>query len=376
MNFELTEEQRGLVDSTRALLTKLASVDRARGLLDGADGFDTELWGRGADLGWSALGIAESDGGLGQRPIDLALVAVELGYGLAATPFIPVVVSADAVSRSDVGDKDKVLQAISEGSMIAAWAYAEFGQPWGAMGVGMGTVARRHDGGYLLNGAKVSVQDADAAQLLLVDAVLDGAPARFLVPADSAGVRIDRQRTLDVTRSYCDVIFDDVAVDGAALCAAGERALQSLTASMRLHTVLLCAELVGIGQRLLAMTVDYVKERVQFGRPVGSFQAVKHKCADMRIWVQASTAAAYHAAMALDGDPVDADRAVSVAKAYVSDAAGRIAGEALQLHGGIGFTWEHDLHLFLRRARTDALLSGDTRFHRERLCHLLESAQA
>ncbi|WNG89245.1 acyl-CoA dehydrogenase family protein [Mycobacterium sp. ITM-2016-00317] len=185
MNFELTDEQRGLVDSTRALLAKLHSVDRARGLLDGTEGFDAQLWDRGADLGWPALGIAENDGGLGQRPVDLALVAVELGYGLAATPFIPVVVTADAVSRSDVGDKDKLLQAISEGSLIAAWAYAEFGRSWGA--ASMGTVAHRHDGGYLLRGSKVSVQDADAAHLLLVDAVLDGSPPDSSCPPTASG---------------------------------------------------------------------------------------------------------------------------------------------------------------------------------------------
>ncbi|MGV0602829.1 acyl-CoA dehydrogenase family protein, partial [Mycolicibacterium pulveris] len=123
----------------------------------------------------------------------------------------------------------------------------------------------------------------------------------------------------------------------------------------------------------LAMTVDYVKNRVQFGRPVGSFQAVKHKCADMRIRVQASTAATYYAAMALDSGRDDVDHAVSVAKAYVSDAVNEVAGEALQLHGGIGFTWEHDLHLYLRRARGNSLLSGDARHHREQLCRMLEA---
>lgn len=151
----------------------------------------------------------------------------------------------------------------------------------------------------MLDGSKVSVPDADSAQLLIVDAVLDGAPARFLVPTDSAGVRIDRQQTLDITRSYCDVTLADVAVDAAALLARGAAASRSLERTMQLGAVLTCAELVGIGQRLLEMTVTYVKEREQFGRPVGSFQAVKHKCADMRIWVQASTAATYFAALAL-----------------------------------------------------------------------------
>jgi len=197
-----------------------------------------------------------------------------------------------------------------------------------------------------------------------------------VVPTDATGVRISRQQTLDVTRSYCDVTFDEVAVGSDALCVAGPAAREALDATMRLHTVLLCAELVGIGARMLAMTVDYVKDRVQFGRPVGSFQAVKHQCADIRMWVQACTAATYHAAMALDGDAADAAHAVSVAKVYVSDAIGRIAGNALQLHGGIGFTWEHDLHLYIRRARANALLSGDSAHHRELLCRMAEARLA
>ncbi|MCV7220726.1 acyl-CoA dehydrogenase family protein [Mycolicibacterium elephantis] len=369
MDFELSDEQRGLVDSTRSLLASKSSVDRARALIDGPEGFDAEVWRLGSQLGWPALAIPEVDGGLGQLSIDLALVGIELGRGLAATPFIPTVVAADALSRAEGEPKSKVLQSISEGSLIATWAFAESGRPWTPDG--MQTRAERHGDGYRITGSKVSVQDADAAQLLLVDAVLDDAPARFLVPADAENLRIDRQQTLDVTRRYCDVTLEGVAVPPDGLVAAGDAAERSLARTQQLNTVLVCAELVGIGERLLAMTVDYVKNRVQFGRPVGSFQAVKHKCADMRIRVQASTAATYYAAMALDSRRDDIDHAVSVAKAYVSDAVNEVAGEALQLHGGIGFTWEHDLHLYLRRARVNSLLSGDARHHREQLCRML-----
>ena len=372
MNFELTDEQRGLVDSTRSLLGRRSSVSGARALIDSTDGFDAELWRHGVELGWPALAVAEANGGLGQQSIDLALVAVELGRGLASTPFIPTVVAADAISRSDGEKQSKLLQSISEGSLIVTWAFTEIGQPWST--VGIDTRAHASGEGYVLDGAKATVQDADAAQLLIVDATLGDAPARFLVPTDAPGVRIERAHTLDVTRSYCDVTLDRVAVDADALCASGEAADPAITRSMQLNTVLVCAELLGIGERMLAMTVDYVKEREQFGRPVGSFQAVKHKCADMRIWTQASAAATYYAAMALDSAHPDADHAVSVAKAYVSDAINRVAGNALQLHGGIGFTWEHDLHLYIRRARVNALLSGDARHHRERLCQSLEAS--
>ncbi|MGV0852398.1 acyl-CoA dehydrogenase family protein [Mycolicibacterium phlei] len=370
MDFELSDEQRGLVDATRSLLASRSSVQRARALINGRDGFDAELWRLGSQLGWPALAIPEADGGLGQQPIDLALVAVELGRGLAATPFVPTVVVADALTHFAHDSKAKLLQSISEGSLVASWAFAEAGQPWSPAGVR--TRAERDGDGYRLSGAKASVQDADGAEVLLVDAVLEDRPARFLVPADADGLRIARQQTLDVTRSYCDVTLSDVVVPSDAVLATGDEAQRSLGRTLRLNTVLVCAEMVGIGERLLAMTVDYVKDRVQFGRPVGSFQAVKHKCSDMRIRVQASTAATYYAAMTLER--ADAEHAVSVAKAYVSDAVSRVAGEALQLHGGIGFTWEHDLHLYLRRARVDALLSGDAREHRERLCRMAVTA--
>lgn len=371
MDFEPTDEQRGLVDSTRALLATKSPVSKVRELIDCGCGFDAELWRQGAELGWPALAIAESDGGLGQQAIDLALVATELGRGLACTPFIPIVVAADALGRTSYDQAPKLLRAIAEGSLIAGWAFAEFGQPWSLDGTK--TQARWQGDDYLLYGAKVSVQDADIAEILVVDAILDDSPARFTVPTGTPGVQIRRQRTLDVTRSYCDVTFEDVAVPASALAAFGDAAGHSIARTMQLNTVLTCAELVGIGQRLLTMTIDYVGDRIQFGRPVGQFQAVKHKCADMRIWVQASTAATYHAAMAFDSGHPSADRSVSTAKVYVSDAINRVAGHALQLHGGIGFTWEHDLHLYLRRARVDSMLCGDVSHHREMLCHLAET---
>ncbi len=374
MNFELTDEQRGLVDSTRALLTSRSATGNARTLIDGGTRVDAELWRRGTELGWPALAIAEENGGLGQLCVDLALVAVELGRSLAATPFIPTVVAAAALGHGTGERNSELVAAIAAGTVTATWAFAEYGQPWSVSGIG--TRARFDGTGYRISGSKVTVQDADTAGFMIVDALLDDEPARFVVPTDAAGVHINRQQTLDVTRSYCDVTFDEVAVGADAAFATGRSARDSLAATMRLHTVLLCAELVGIGERMLAMTVDYVKDRVQFGRPVGSFQAVKHQCADIRIWVQACTAATYYAAMALDSDQADAAHATSVAKVYVSDAIGRIAGNALQLHGGIGFTWEHDLHLYIRRARVNALLAGDSAHHRELLCRSVQARVA
>ncbi|MGE2719623.1 acyl-CoA dehydrogenase family protein [Mycolicibacterium celeriflavum] len=365
MNFDLTDEQKGLIDVTRELLERQSSVASARALIDGPTGYDEQLWRKGAGLGWPALAIPEEDGGLGQHVIELALVAVELGRGLASTPFLPTVMVADAVTRSTANGRVELLSALGSGAQTAAWAFAEVGRPWSVAGIQ--ATAARDGSGYVVTGAKASVQDADSAATLLVDAVLDGRPARFLIPADATGLKIERQHTLDVTRRYCDVVLDGVTLDATALLAEGAAAEESIARSGQLAMVLTCAELVGISERLLELTVAYVKERVQFGKPVGSFQAVKHKCADMRIWSQSCAAATYFAAMTLDSEHHDSAHATSVAKAYVSDAVNRLAGEALQLHGGIGFTWEHDLHLFLRRARVGAALYGDADHHREQL---------
>lgn len=365
MDFALTTEQRGLVDATRALVGRKASLEEARQRIGTTEDFDADLWQLGARLGWASLAIPEADGGLGQQVIDLTLVAIELGRSLATTPFIPTVVVGDAVARSDLKERQKILKSLDDGSAVAAWAFAEYKQPWSPRGIQ--TRAERRSGGYVLSGTKVNVQDAGSARWLLVDALLDQQPARFVVSTDSLGLRFAAQKTLDVTRAYYDVELDFVSVPNDALCCTGPDASAAIRRSSLISTILVCAELTGIGQQMLDMTVDYVSSRVQFGRPVGSFQAVKHKCANMRIWVQATTAATYYAAMAMDAATADYARAVSVAKAYASDAINRVAGEALQLHGGIGFTWEHDLHLYLRRARANSLLYGDSTHHRERL---------
>jgi alkylation response protein AidB-like acyl-CoA dehydrogenase len=369
MDFEFTEEQRALQESTRGLLAAKATVETTRRLLDNGDDFDIGLWRQGVELGWPALAVAEENGGLGQHLVELVIVGVEHGRFLLPSPFIPTVVVADALAVGRSG----MLSELMAGSASAAWAFGERGRPWVVDSLRLH--ARAADGGYVLTGEKAHVQDAGTARWLLVDAVLDGQPARFVVPAGTAGLSLHREQTLDVTRAFYDAAFDEVALPSDSLLSSGPEAACAVTRSGQLTAVLACAELVGIGERLLEMTVQYVKDRVQFGRAVGSFQAVKHKCATMRLWVQAATAATYYAAMAVDAQAHDHARAVSVAKAYTSDAICRVAGEALQLHGGIGFTWEHDLHLYIRRARTNALLYGDATHHREKLCCTIEHEQ-
>jgi alkylation response protein AidB-like acyl-CoA dehydrogenase len=374
MDFEFTEEQRALQESTRGLLAAKATVEITRGLVDDLNDFDPGLWRQGAELGWPALAVAEEYGGLGQHLVELVIVGVEHGRFLLPSPFIPTVVVADALAgvKTPAGRSD-ILSELMAGSASAAWAFGERGRPWSVNSLRLR--ARAAAGGYVLTGEKAHLQDAGFARWLLVDAVLDEHAARFLIAADTAGVSLQREQTLDVTRAFYDAAFDEVTLPSESLLSSGPEAACAIDRSTQLAIVLACAELVGIGERLLEMTVQYVKDRVQFGRPIGSFQAVKHKCATMRLWVQAATAATYYAAMAVDEQAHDHARAVSVAKAYASDAICRVAGEALQLHGGIGFTWEHDLHLYIRRARTNALLYGDATHHRELLCRTTEHKQ-
>jgi alkylation response protein AidB-like acyl-CoA dehydrogenase len=365
VDFELSDEQAMLRDASRELLHNRSSAPQVRALLDADVDVDPDLWRLGAELGWPGLALPEEHGGSGQGLIELAIVAEELGRALARGPFLSSAVVGSAVARGgSPALQAEVLPALAAGSASASWAFAEPGAPWTLDGI---TAAARADGDvFVLDGVKTAVRDAGSARWLLVTALLDGAPASFLV--DRAGLDVRRQRVLDLTRSFYEVRFDGVRVPAARRVGGDVQWLLDEAA------VLGCAEALGGIERMLEMTVEYTSVRVQFGRPIGSFQAVKHGAAALAIHAHASRAATYYAAMAADAGAPDASRAACVAASYVSGALGEVAGEALQLHGGIGFTWEHDLHLYLRRAKVDAVLHGDAPAHRTRLHHLLHPA--
>jgi alkylation response protein AidB-like acyl-CoA dehydrogenase len=231
-------------------------------------------------------------------------------------------------------------------------------------------VAGRYDGDELvLSGRASAVQSAAAADWLLVVAAVPPGPGRRLVLVERAAAAVAPRRTLDETRRWYDVVFDGVRVRATDVIATGDAEIQWLTDAA---AVLSAADSLGAGERLLEMTVGYVKVREQFDRPLGSFQSVKHKVADMLTTLKGARAATYYAAMALDADVADATVAASVAKAFTAEGVAALAGEALQTHGGIGFTWEHDLHLYLRRVKVNEMLYGAPAEHYERLAALLE----
>jgi alkylation response protein AidB-like acyl-CoA dehydrogenase len=367
VDFELNDEQAMLKDVTRSLLGNHCSIAAVRAGLDAHPDADTQLWALGAELGWPGLALPEEHGGSGQGLVELAIVAEELGRALARVPVLTSAVVGAAVAR---GGSERLqaatLPALADGTAWASWAFAEPSQPWSLDGVT--TTARADGDSHVLDGVKTAVAFADGARWLLVTARLDSTPTSFLVDRAAPGISVRRQAVLDLTRSFYEVRLDGVRVPSGRCLDGGAAATQRLLDDA---AVLGCAEALGTMDRMCELTVAYAGVRVQFGAPIGSFQAVKHGAADMAVQVLAARAAIYYAAMAADAGTVDAARAACVAASYVSAATGPVAGEALQLHGGIGFTWEHDLHLYLRRAKVDGVLHGDAALHRERLCRLL-----
>ncbi|BCZ21766.1 acyl-CoA dehydrogenase family protein [Mycobacterium senriense] len=375
MDFTVSDEQRMLLESSRKLLARESPINRVRELADDGHGYDERVWQLGAELGWAGLLIAEEYDGLGRDLVDVALIAEEHGRTVQPGPLIGNTLAAVAISQSGRDDlRSGILPLLASGRGVAAWAFAESRQPWDADGVC--TVATEHTDGFRLSGVKVAVQDADGAGWIVVTAQLGGRLAQFLVDRQAAGIVVRQQRTLDITRQLDEVVFDDAVVPASALLHAGEAAEAAVAHQNRCGAVLVSADNIGVGEAVLEMTVQYAKLRVQFGRPIGSFQAVKHKCATMRMWLQASKAATYYAAMAVAAEADDAQEAASVAKAYTSSAIAALTSEALQVHGGIGFTWEHDLHLYHRRAKANQVLFGDPYLHHERLAAALETATA
>jgi alkylation response protein AidB-like acyl-CoA dehydrogenase len=367
MDFELTDEQAMLQDASHDLLSDRAPIAVLRRQLDDDAEVDPALWRLAGELGWTGLLVSEEHGGSGQGLVELALVAEEIGRAVARGPFLRTSLVGLAVDR-DGGDalRTDVLPALAEGAVWATWAFAEPHRPWTVEG--LSTTARPDGSGVVLSGTKTAVQDADGARWLLVTAGEDGVPTNYLVERSAPGVTVRRQRTLDLTRTFAEVILDGVRVPATHRLGGGEEGVRRLLDDA---AVLHAADTLGTLQRMLELTVEYVRVRVQFGRPIGSFQAVKQACATMAMNVQGARAATYYAAMAGDAAADDAARAACAAAAYTSAIAGTVAGSALQLHGGIGFTWEHDLHLFLRRATTDAVLHGDATAHHRRLTDLI-----
>lgn len=355
VDFELTEEQAALREVSRGMLVANCPVQLVRSLAGAGKDVDDKLWRLAAELGWLDLAVPAEHDGAGQGLTELCLVAEEIGRAAAPGPFTDSALTAFALARWGRAD---LVPGLAAGQLKASWAHH-------------GAVSGHYDGGDLvLSGRATAVQAARAADWLLVTVGTAGAVGgKRLVLIERTRASLQARRTLDETRRWYDVVLDGVRVPAADVLAADAAGIGWLIDA---GTVLAAADALGTGERLLDMTAAYVKVREQFGRPLGSFQSVKHKLADMLTTLKGARAATYYAAMALDAGTADAALATSAAKAFTGAGIAALAGEALQTHGGIGFTWEHDLHLYLKRAKIDEMLFGSTAEHQERLVSLTE----
>jgi alkylation response protein AidB-like acyl-CoA dehydrogenase len=375
MEFAFSEEQEMLRRSARDFLAKECPPKVVRKLMAGADAYDPALWKKMAGLGWTALGIPEAYGGVGTF-LDLVVVLEETGRALLPGPFfatmglaVPALIEAGTEAQ-----KKKSLGAIAEGNARATLALTEPSGRWDAQGI---TLAATPSGsGWRLSGVKLFVPDAEAADYIVVAARTrsegeDGI-SLFLVDGRPKGVTITQLETLDMTRRWSEVRFDGVELSADALMGAPHKAWPALKRSLDWATAAICAEMIGGTQKVLETSTEYAKTRHQFGKPIGIYQAVSHKLADMLVLSESGKSATYYAAWTVDADAPDRALAASMAKAYVSDAYRKVAGDGIQVHGGIGFTWEHDMHLYFKRAKASEVTLGDATYHRELVAQSLD----
>lgn len=379
MDLELDEDQRLFQETTRRFLESEVPIPEVRRLAGDAAGFDRKWWAAAADLGWTSLLVSEANQGgslSGNGLADLAIAAEEFGRAVAPGPLLGcnlVAHALDTATAASGRSHEKDLLAILAGEKVAAWAFRDAGGGWHP---GSPTLTAEPDGdGFALSGRKVKVEFGAQADLILVTAATLAGPAQFLVPAGADGLRAEPLEALDLVRRYADVAFDGVRVPREAVVGEVGRAGPAIESLLRHLLVLQCAEMSGAADRVFAMTTEWAASRYSFGRPLNSYQALKHRFADMKTALEACHATTAAAAAAVGAGGLDAGRLASVAKAYVADRAAEIIQDCIQLHGGIGVTWEHDIHLYLRRVTTDRVLAGTPREHLRHLGDLTMSRE-
>jgi alkylation response protein AidB-like acyl-CoA dehydrogenase len=326
VNFGFTDDQQAIKATAREFLADRFRLERVREMAE-AGRYDDALWREMAELGWPGIFIGEEHGGQGLGTVELMILLEELGYALAPSPYLSNAIAGLLIRHAGSDEqRERWLPGIAAGTEL------------GAAGAS--------------HGGRALVPDAGAAAVVVA---VDGAEARLrAAPADAEALA-----SIDSTRPLFRVPSAD-----------GEELPGDVAGGLDRAAVATAAELVGVAQRALEMAVEYARERQQFGRPIGAYQAISHRCAQMLLEIEGARSVTYHAAWAADHEPETLPLAASMAKAYASDAGQRVTASALQVHGGIGFTWEHDLHFFLKRANADAHLLGDAREHRDRVAGL------
>ncbi|HET6734366.1 acyl-CoA dehydrogenase family protein [Mycobacterium sp.] len=358
--------------TTQSFLEKEASLGRLRELHEAGTSFERKWWRRAAELGWTSLLVPEELGGgsvSADGVSDLALVAELAGKSVAPGPLHPVsTVLAGLVESPE--NHEATIESLVSGETIASWAVYEPGKPWSPLDATV--TATRTPSGYRIDGVKDRVEAGAESDVLLVVAQCDGEVRQFLVPTAAPNVRIEVQRSVDLVKRYARVHFDAVEVDENAVVGTAEQTAGLIRRQSQIAQVLQCAEVVGILDTVLAFTIQWGLDRHSFGRPLASYQALKHKYADLKIWFEACRATTRAAVAEVSARSPGADMAVSVAKSYVGERAPGMVQDCIQLHGGIGVTWEHDLHLYLRRVTLYRSIFGTPEDHNLRVYTLTE----
>jgi alkylation response protein AidB-like acyl-CoA dehydrogenase len=377
MDFGFSPEQEMLRATARKFLENECTSAFVRERMAEPAGVTDDFWAKLAEQGWLGLIYPEEYGGSGLGFVDLTVLMEEMGRCVMPGPFFATVLLGGLaiLEAGSPEQKKEWLAKIAAGGAKAALALTEPNARWDAAGV----TAAAHEGkaGFVLTGTKLFVLDAHLADVVVIAART--APGKhpeegvslFLVPKETRGLEVKLLPTMDQTRKLCEVTLRDVALPAGALMGAQGGGWPALARVLQRATVALCAEMCGGAQKVLEMTTEYAKIRIAFGKPIGTYQGVKHKAADMLVDVENAKSLTYYAAWAADENAPEAPLAASMAKAYASDAYRKVSGTGIQLHGGIGFTWEHDLHLYFKRAKSSEFTFGDATYHRERVAQLI-----
>ncbi len=373
MDFTLTSEQEMLKNSARKFLNNNFTSDYVRKMWENSQGYEPEMWAQIAELGWMGLTIPEEYGGLGLTFRDLGLILHEMGRVVMPGPFFSTVVLATELIKTAGSEEQKAnyLERIASGKLIATVALYEEGVEWGAEGIKL-TSTRKGDN-YSLLGKKLFVPDAYSADLIIVAVRTENQVeagegiSLFLVDPQTEGVEIELLPTMDQGRKLCAVSFLNAIFSSTEVLGEVGKGWSAIETMLIRANIGLSLEMLGGGEKVLEIATEYAKIRIQFGQPIGSYQAIKHKCAEMLLQVESSRSIAEYAAWTVDGNPQEVSKAASIAKTYVGNMYRKAAAATLQILGGIGFSWEHDIHLYYKRALASEAMFGDTVFHLELL---------
>ena len=376
MDFELGEEQVMLKTSARDFLEKECPKQLVREMMEDEKGYSPELWKKMAAQGWLGLAFPEEHGGAGMSFLDLVVLLEEMGRALVPGPFVPTVVLT-GLPILDAGteeQKQQFLPNIASGDMLMALAFIE---PNGSLEASGVTVKATPSGqNFIIDGTKLFVADAHVADYFLCVTRTKDSPNKeegitlFLVDAKTAGIHTEVLKTMSGEK-LCEVVFNNVSVPKGNILGALDKGWPIIKRLVDKATIAECAWMMGGARWVLETSVEYAKERVQFGVPIGSFQAIQHKCANMAIEVEGATSITYYAAWTVMENDPGLSLAASMDKAWCSDIYKHVAAEGIQIHGGIGFTWDHDMHLYFKRAKASEIAFGDGDYHREKVAQIL-----